>query len=58
MEWVSIDYRGWAIHWHRHEHRMYMKKGGLFGASHHFREHPRDRATAFAIAKAWIDDRR
>lgn len=56
MPWTETYYRGWNIYWHRREHRMYAKKPGLFGASHHFRERPGIASTAVAIAKDWIDD--
>jgi hypothetical protein len=36
---------------------MFATTSGLFGSTHHFDERPADRATAFEVAKAWIDRR-
>jgi hypothetical protein len=58
MEWAKNYYRGWNVYWHTREHRMYAKEEGFFGSTHHFRDRPGDAATAFAIARAWIDSRR
>lgn len=52
------DYRGWSIVWQPSSGKLFVRRPGLFGDSHDFYERPRDRVTAIAIAKAWIDDRR
>jgi hypothetical protein len=58
MTWMELGYvKGWYVHWDTSSHRMYAKEGGLFGSTHHFSERPQDRATAMAIAKAWIESR-
>lgn len=58
MEWAKNYYRGWNIYWHKREHRMYAKETGMFGSTKHFYDRPGDVATAFAIARAWIDQAR
>lgn len=58
MAWVELGYyRGWHIYRETASHRMYAKEGGLLGFTYHFSERPSDRATAFAIAKLWVDAR-
>lgn len=55
--WVTLaDYRGWSIVWNEYDHRL-MVRWSTFN-THDFHERPRDRTTAIAIAKEWIDRRR
>ena len=56
MTFTHLFYdRGWDFYWNAHDGRMYAKKPGLLiGSSHHFSERTRDRASAIAIAKAWL----
>lgn len=49
-------YRGWEIYWEPREHKMYIHSPGLlFGSTKYFDERPRDRVTAFQLAKARIN---
>lgn len=55
-EFITLcDYRGWEIVWHPGDHRLFVRRG-LYN-NHDFYERPRDRTTAIAIAKEWIDRR-
>lgn len=49
------DYRGWTIVWNPSNHKLFVRRGMGGYDNHDFHERPRDRATAIAIAKAWID---
>ena len=56
MNWVKIYYRGYNIFWQARSGRMYAEKAGAwFSGAHNFEERIYDRATAIAVAKAWID---
>ncbi len=50
------DYRGWSILWDERSRKLYLKQHGSWN-THDFYERPRDRVTAIAIAKEWIDRR-
>jgi hypothetical protein len=53
------DYQGFAISWDEQTGRVRVFRDSLGGWTEHiFDERARDRATAIAIAKAWILGRR
>ncbi|MEI9990587.1 MAG: hypothetical protein WDM81_11515 [Rhizomicrobium sp.] len=59
MSWANLGtYRGWHIYWNTENHKMYTKTDGIFPNQHDFYERPHDRATAYAVARRWIDERR
>lgn len=58
MAWEELGYeRGWTAYWENHERRMYAKEGGAFGGTHHFREKPATRQSAWSVFRAWVNSR-
>jgi hypothetical protein len=57
MNWIKVYYRGYNVFWQPRTGKMYTEKAGQWGFSgtHNFEERIYDRATAIAVAKAWID---
>ena len=58
-EFVTLaDYKGWSIVWQSSSGKLFVRRGMGGYDNHDFYERPRDRVTAIAIAKDWIDRRR
>lgn len=56
MSFVHLFYdRGWDFYWDPASGKMYAKQPSMFlGKTHDFSERTRDRASAIAVAKAWL----